>query len=51
MFNIGCHADFNPKISNLKQAIRHLKKHNEIPKGTKFKLESNFPGYDIYIIK
>ena len=32
-------------------AIRHLKKHNEIPKGTKFRLCSKFVGFDRYLIK
>lgn len=41
----------NEDIKNLKQAIRHIRKHNEIPKGTQFTLSSNFKGYDIYITK
>ena len=44
-------SSYNTNIKNLKQAIRHMKKHDEIPKGTKFILESNFKGYDIVIIK
>ena len=48
---IGCHSGFNSNIRNLKQAIRHIKKHKEIPKGTRFTLESAFEGYDIYITK
>lgn len=32
-------------------AKRHLRKHNEIPKGTKFRLCSKFIGFDRYLIK
>jgi hypothetical protein len=32
-------------------AKRHLRKHDEIPKGTKFRLVSPFVGYDRYLIK
>lgn len=32
-------------------AKKHLKKHNEIPKGTKFRLCSKFVGFDRYLIK
>lgn len=41
----------NRNIKNVKQAIRHIKKHNEIPKGSRFVLKSNFEGYDVIIIK
>ena len=41
----------NDKIKNLKSAIRHIKKHDEIPKGTRMKLESRFKGFDIIITK
>lgn len=34
-----------------KAAKRHLKKHNEIPKGTQFRLVSQFVGYDRYLTK
>ena len=34
-----------------KAARRHLYKHNEIPKGTKFELCSKFVGFDRYLIK
>lgn len=34
-----------------KAAIRHLKKHNEIPVGTKFQLISWIVGQDRYLIK
>lgn len=50
-----CHSgrlsNYNTNIKNLKQAIRHIKKHDEIPKGTRMVLESRFKGYDIVIIK
>ena len=32
-------------------AKRHLRKHNEIPKGTRFRLCSKFVGFDRYLIK
>ena len=32
-------------------AKRHLRKHNEIPQGTKFRLCSKFVGFDRYLIK
>lgn len=32
-------------------AVRHLRKHNEIPKGTRFRLCSKFVGFDRYLIK
>ena len=41
----------NDKIKNLKSAIRHIKKHDEIPKGTRMRLESRFKGFDIIITK
>ena len=47
----GWLSTWNGNIKNLKQAIRYIKKHNEIPKGTKFILRSRFKGYDIIIIK
>ena len=34
-----------------KAAIRHLRKHDEIPKRTKFKLVSKLIGFDRYLIK
>lgn len=37
--------------NSLKAAKRHLKKHNEIPKGTKFRLVSKFVNGDIYLYK
>lgn len=43
-----CSSD-NIKINNLKKAIRHIKKYN-IPKGYMVTLNSNFTGYNIFII-
>lgn len=37
--------------NSLKAAKRHLKKHDEIPKGTKFRLVSKFVDGDIYLYK
>lgn len=44
-------SSHNTDIKNLKQAIRHIKRHDEIPKGTRMVLESRFKGFDIVIIK
>lgn len=41
----------NHAIKNVKQAIRHLNKHDEIPKGAKFVLKNRFTGYDVYFTK
>lgn len=40
---ISCHS--------LKAALRHIKKHDEIPKGIKFRLVSVFVGVDIILTK
>ena len=32
-------------------AKRHLRKHNEIPKGARFRLASRFVGFDRYLVK
>lgn len=45
------YSSSNQNIKNLRSAIRHIKKHNEIPKGSKFVLESRLRGYSITIIK
>ena len=42
-------ADF--PCRSLKAAKRHLRKHNEIPKGTKFRLVSGYIGFDLYLTK
>lgn len=39
------------KINSVKAAITHIKRHNEIPSGTKMILESNFVGYNVIITK
>lgn len=36
-------------IRSVKAAIRHIKNHHEIPKGSLVILKSNFKGYDVYI--
>ena len=36
---------------SLKAAKRHLRKHDEIPKGIKFRLVSSYIGCDLYLIK
>lgn len=36
---------------SLKAAKRHLKKHDEIPKGSKFRFVSKYVGCDIYLTK
>lgn len=38
-------------IHSFKAARRHLRKHNEIPKGTRFRLVSRFVGYDRILVK
>lgn len=42
-------ADF--PCHSYRAAKRHLRKHNEIPKGTKFRLVSRYVGFDRYLIK
>jgi hypothetical protein len=41
----------NDNIHSLKSVIRHIKKHNELEKGTELRLTSRFRDYDIIIIK
>ena len=41
----------NCKIHSVKSACRHIRKHNEIPIGSRFRLISNFIGMDIYLKK
>lgn len=38
-------------IRSVKAAIRHVRNHNEIPKGAKMVLMSNFVGHDVVITK
>ena len=42
-------ADF--PCHSYRAAKRHLRKHNEIPRGTKFRLVRKFVGFDRYLIK
>ena len=37
--------------NSYRAARRHLRKHNEIPKGTKFMLCSKWVGFDRYLVK
>lgn len=45
----GICSSCNDNIHSLKATIRHIKKHNYLPKGTKFILKSLYVGYDITI--
>lgn len=48
------HGNYYPggfPCKSYKAAIRHLRKHNEIPKGTQFRLVSRFVGCDRYLTK
>lgn len=38
-------------VTSVKSAVRHIRKHDEIPKGTKVRLCSNFVGCDVIITK
>lgn len=38
-------------IHSFKAARRYLRKHDEIPKGTRFRLVSRFVGYDRILVK
>lgn len=49
-----CTEDIYPAAypcRSFKAAKRHLRKHNEIPKGTRFILISQWIGYDRYLTK
>lgn len=41
----------NSRIRSLKAAEAHLRRHDEIPKGTKFQFVSAFAEHDIYLVK
>jgi hypothetical protein len=43
-------SNHNDNVKNLKQVIRHIKKHKELVKGTKLILVSRFKGYNIEIL-
>lgn len=47
----GCWYPASYSCHSLKAAKRHLKKHDEIPKGTKFRLVSRYIGCDIWLVK
>ncbi len=42
----GCYP-----CGSYRAAKRHLRKHDEVPKGTKFRLISKYVGYDRYLMK
>ena len=44
-------SPFKMGVRSVKVAIRHIRKHDEIPKGAKMRLVSRFIGYDIEITK
>ena len=46
-----CLCSISKPIRSVKAAIRHVRKHDEIPKGARMVLVSNFVGYDVEIIK
>lgn len=47
----GWRSSSNSGIHSFKAARRHLRKHDEIPKGTRFRLVSRFVGYDRILVK
>lgn len=49
----GCDSlcTMSKPIRSVKAAIRHIRKHDEIPKGARMILVSSFVGYDVEIIK
>ena len=49
--NYGVSSSCNLKIHSLKAALRHIRKHPEIPANTRFRLASNYIGNDIFIRK
>ena len=38
-------------ISTFKAAAAHIRRHDEIPKGTRFKVVNRFVGYDRFVTK
>lgn len=48
---IGSLCNCNTNIKSLKSAIRHLQKHEEIPRGLTFRLWSKWQNYSINITK
>ncbi len=47
----GLNAGLGLICKSVKAAKRHLRRHDEIPKGTKFILESRFMGFDRVLTK
>lgn len=47
----GWRSSSNCSIHSFKAARRHLRKHDEIPKGTRFRLVSRFVGHDRILVK
>lgn len=45
------YSTHSKEIHSVKAAISHVKRHNELPKGTKLRLCSNFVGCDVIITK
>ena len=49
----GVHSlcSMSKPIRSVKAAVKHIKKHSEIPRGARMVLASSFVGYDVEIIK
>ena len=47
--NFSCYG--KGEIKTFKAAKSHIRRHNEIPKGTHFRVVSQYIGFDRYIIK
>lgn len=45
------HMKYEVGIHSIKAAKRHLRKHDEIPKGTRFRLVNWFYAPDVYLTK
>lgn len=39
------------RVHSVKAACRHIRKHSELPPGSRFRLISNFVNMDVYITK
>lgn len=50
MFNPVNNYDYSIPCCSLKAALRHIKKHDEIPKGWTFRLVNSYADGDDYII-
>lgn len=51
IFNGGKWLPSGFPCKSYRAARRHLRKHHEIPVGTKFRLVSKFIGFDRYLVK